>query len=140
MLLTSLTVIESAIRAGWSQDTCDPVDLPGWTPTNPARGQCGVTALVVHDLLGGRLLVAEVVRSDGSRQGVHWWNRLLAGVEVDLTREQFTDDEFVQAPEEVERPPGEPRRLREQYRLLRDRVDETLGLRRPRCAGNSTAT
>ena len=127
MLLTSLTSIESAIRAGWSPDTCDPVDLQDWTPTNPARGQCGVTALVVHDLLGGQLLVAEVVRSDGTRQGIHWWNRLSAGVEVDLTREQFTDDEVVRAPEEVERPPGEPRRLREQYRLLRDRVAETLG-------------
>ena len=124
--LTSLTVIETAIRAAWSADTCDPVDLPDWTPDNPSRGQCGVTALALHDLLGGQLLLADVIRSDGSRQGVHWWNKLSGGIEVDLTRTQFGPDEHVQTPRAVDRPPGEPARLRPQYRLLRSRVQAAL--------------
>ena len=128
MPLTSLTVIESAIRSGWSLDTCDPVDRPDWTVDNPARGQCGVTALVLHDLLGGRLLLADVLRTDGSRQGVHWWNRLPAGVDVDLTREQFTADEHVQEPRPMDRPPGDPARLAHEYRLLRAHVRARLGL------------
>lgn len=45
--------LERAIRASWSERTCDPVDLPDWSPENAARGQCGVTALVVQDLMGG---------------------------------------------------------------------------------------
>jgi hypothetical protein len=46
--------------------------------------QSTTTALTINDLLGGELLVAEVLRADGSRQGVHWWNRLPDGTEIDL--------------------------------------------------------
>lgn len=70
-----------------SRETCDPVDQDAWSPAKPARGQCGVTALVLQDLLGGELLLAEVRNVDGSRQGVHYWNRLGGGLEIDLTRE-----------------------------------------------------
>jgi hypothetical protein len=48
-------------------------------PVIPSRGQCGSTALTIHDLLGGQLLIAEVLRTDGSRQGVHYWNLLPDG-------------------------------------------------------------
>jgi hypothetical protein len=68
--------LEAAVRAAWALDTCDPVDVADWSAANPSRGQCGSTALVIHDLLGGDLLIADVVRSDGSRQGVHYWNLL----------------------------------------------------------------
>jgi hypothetical protein len=115
-----------AVRAAWCLETCDDVDVAAWTPEKPARGQCGATALTVHDLLGGELLLAEVLRPDGSRQGVHWWNRLPDGTEVDLTREQFAPDELVQAPRVVERPPGPPRRCAGQYLRLRARVSAAL--------------
>ena len=108
------------VRAAWGADTCDPVDLP-WSPDNPSRGQCGVTALVLHDHLGGELLVAEVLRDDGSRQGWHLWNRLPDGSEVDLTREQFAPDEHVQEPQVLHRD-GPPKRCAEQYARLRERV------------------
>src|SRR6185436_2099938 len=81
-----------------------PVDLADWSPENPARGQCGVTALVVQEHLGGDLLLADVANADGSRQGVHYFNRLPDGTEVDLTREQFLDGEVVGEPRVVERP------------------------------------
>ena len=51
----TLTEIETAVRAAWGEGTCDPVDLP-WSTDNPAKGQCGVTALVLNDLLGGDLM------------------------------------------------------------------------------------
>jgi hypothetical protein len=79
--------IEAAVRAAWARDTCDPVDVDDWSPANPARGQCGTTALTIKDLPGGDLLVAEVLRADGSRQGVHWWKRLPDGTQLDLTHE-----------------------------------------------------
>ena len=105
MALCSFRDIEAAIRGAWSAASCDPVDLPQWSPQNPARGQCAVTALVVQELVGGDLLLAEVRRDDGSLQGVHYWNRLEGGLEIDLTREQFSAAEIVQAPSVVERPP-----------------------------------
>ena len=59
---------------------------------------------------------------------MHYWNRLPDGTEIDLTREQFSSDELVQAPQVVMRPPGLPRRGADQYLKLRHRVLRTLCL------------
>jgi hypothetical protein len=79
----------AAVRGAWALDTRDPVDADGWCVANPSRGQCRSAALTIHDLLGGDLLVAEVKRGDGSRQGVQYWNLIPDGTELDLTRDQF---------------------------------------------------
>jgi hypothetical protein len=127
MVFRSLVDIEHVIRSSWSEQTCDPVDLSEWSTDGPARGQCAVTALVVQDLLGGELLLAEVLNADGSRQGLHYWNRLASGVEVDLTREQFTATEIVQEPRVVSRPPDTTSgRLAAQYRTLATAVRARL--------------
>jgi hypothetical protein len=119
MVFRSLADIEHAIRASWSEQTCDPVALDEWSTDNPGRGQCAVTALVVQDLLGGELLLAEVLNADGTRQGLHYWNRLAGGVEVDLTRDQFSATEIVQEPDVVPRPPDTTSgRLATQYAAL----------------------
>jgi len=123
----TLFELERAIRASWSLQSCDPVDLPDWCAHNPARGQCASTALVIQDHLGGELLFAEVLHADGARQGVHFWNRLPTGQEVDLTREQFIYGETIQTPHVIERPADTSvGRLATQYRTLSDRVRATL--------------
>lgn len=111
-------------------DTCDPVDADDWSTANPSRGQCGSTALIVHDLLGGELLIAEVMRRDrdGSRQGVHYWNLLPDGTEIDLTCEQFSGNEIIQQPRILRRPTGLPKRCAEQYLTMRHRVLTALGV------------
>jgi hypothetical protein len=123
----TLAAIEAAVRVAWSFETCDPVDVPDWSPANPSRGQCGVTALTLHDILGGDLLEAEVLYPDGSRQGFHYWNRLPGGLPVDLTAEQFSVKEVVQEPKVVLRPPGPPLRGAPQYELFWRRVSAALG-------------
>ena len=85
--------------------------------------------MVLHDLLGGELLVAEVRYAAGGQQGWHTWNRLSDGTVVDLTREQFAPHELVGAPRVVVRPPGPPGRCPEQYVLLRDTVVARLTAR-----------
>jgi len=127
--------IEAAVRTAWARDTCDPVDAGDWSAANPARGQCGTTALTIHDLLGGELLIAEVLRTDGSRQGVHYWNLLPDGTEIDLTREQFASNEVVQEPRIVRRPAGLPTRGAQQYLTMKHRVLTTLGI--PEADGQS---
>ncbi|MEU6170641.1 hypothetical protein ABZ832_01830 [Streptantibioticus parmotrematis] len=116
-----LTDVEAAIRDGWGPDTFPSDAATSFDPRNPARGQCGVTALVLHDLLGGDLVRGEV-HVDGRRTDYHWWNRLGAGVEIDLTREQFRPEETVTPGVVVPRPPGPLRRLNAEYELLRARV------------------
>lgn len=120
--------LEAAVRAAWALDTCDPVDADDWSAANPSRGQCGSTALTIQDLLGGDLLIAEVIRSDGSRQGVHYWNLLPDGTELDLTREQFAHHEVIQPPRILQRPAGPPNRCAEQYLTMRHRVFDALGI------------
>ena len=83
---------------------------------------------VIHDLLCGKLLIAEVVRSDGSRQGVHYWNLLPDGTELDLTREQFADDEVIQQRRILRRPAGLPKRGARQYMTMKHRVLTSLGI------------
>jgi len=121
----TLEGLEAAIRASWSLETCDPTDIPFWTAAEPSRGQCAVTALVVHDLVGGQLLEAEVRHADGSHQGFHYWNRL-AGVDIDLTRRQFMSGEIVQEPQLIERLPSAPWKAQDQYLIFRDRVRAAL--------------
>src|SRR5260370_42181085 len=87
--------LQAAVRAAWALNTCDPADADGWSAANPSRGQCEATALTIHDPLGGELLIAEVLRTDGSRQGVHYWNLLPDGTEIDLTRAQFGSNEVI---------------------------------------------
>ena len=123
----TLAQLEDAIRRSWGPDTVEP--NCGWSPDNPARGQCDVTALVVNDHVGGDLMAAEVVL-DGRRVMAHMWNRLPSGIEIDLTREQFRDGETLEdrrasarRPASVLGDPAHPRYHRYvAYRLLADRV------------------
>jgi hypothetical protein len=94
--------------------------------------------LVVHDLLGGELLEAEVHFTDGSRQGFHYWNRL-AGFDLDLTRGQFAVDEIIQPPHLIDWTPGAPWLAHEQYLALRVRVYAALGFEVPAASADSSA-
>jgi hypothetical protein len=127
----TLAHLEQAIREAWSLDTADEDD--GWTPENPSRGQCDITALVVHDLLGGEVLGADVYL-DGERIERHMWNRLVSGIDVDLTRDQFRRGEVIGEPTVARRTPAiadpaHPRYHRyEAYLVLSDRVRARLGM------------
>jgi hypothetical protein len=118
-----MEVLRPLVVAAWGPDTCDPHNLEteGWQPDNPSRGQCGVTALVVQDLVGGDLILGEVFVGD-AKVGHHYWNRLPDGTEIDLTGDQFLPEETVVGGQVQHRPPDGPRRCREQYELLKERV------------------
>lgn len=53
-----------------------------WTPENPANGQCGVTALVVQDVLGGE------IHKTKTPDGWHFYNR------INDQRHDFTASQF----------------------------------------------
>lgn len=121
MTTWSLTEIEHAIRDSWSAETGYLNEAgPAWHQDNPARGQCGTTALVVQDLLGGDLLIADVT-APGEPDSVHYWNRL-GLLDIDVTREQFGPEHKIGEPRVVVRPPDGPRQGAQQYELLRQRV------------------
>lgn len=122
----TLTEIERVIRSSWGADTSPPEMNPRWDPEHPAKGQCGVTALVVNHLFGGDLVRGEVLAA-GQWTDYHWWNRLASGVEIDLTGDQFRGAETVVDGTTVPRPRSISQ-LRHQYEVLRARVPATLDL------------
>lgn len=56
-----------------------------WKAKNPALGQCGVTALVVQDILGGDILKTPY------REIWHFYN-LIDGQVIDFTESQFESE------------------------------------------------
>jgi hypothetical protein len=81
--------------------------------------------MVLHDQLGGVLIRGEVL-VNGEHRDYHWWNRL--AVEIDMTREQFSAEEIVSGGVVIARAPASTwRRLREEYEILRSRVQESRG-------------
>jgi hypothetical protein len=121
----SLTELEVVFRRCWDERTCDPAVT--WDVTNRAAGHCGVTSMAVAELFGGVLLWSEVFRRDGQRGGLHYWNRLPSGIEVDLTRDQFRDGERF-GPASVQEPIRLPTaRLATRYDLFASRVRARLG-------------
>jgi hypothetical protein len=73
--------LKAAIECSWIPATA--FELGGEGEAMSPVGQCAVTALVVQDAYGGRLLRGEV---EGRS---HYWNLLQNGRSVDLTRDQF---------------------------------------------------
>ncbi|MBC2772603.1 hypothetical protein H6M51_07000 [Rhizobium sp. AQ_MP] len=65
------------LASAWSRETSSL-----WSSDNPARGQCGVTSLVVHDVFGGRILKTLLP------QRPHFYN-LIEGRRLDFTSSQF---------------------------------------------------
>ncbi len=129
MPVLTLADIEQTIRSSLDGRTYPSDAKKPWNPAHPTRGQCGVVTLVVNDLLGGELMRGEV-HLDGQRIDFHWWNRLLGGIEVDLTRDQFTAGETITDAVAIARPPNtEMKRLHAEYELLRRRVFDALTVR-----------
>jgi hypothetical protein len=140
MTVWSLLDLDRALRASWAADTCSPDDVARepWSPGNPSWGHCDISALLVHDLFGGDLVVGEVDLA-GERQGHHWWNALPSGIQLDVTHEQFRRGQRVTGARRVVRPPGPLPHRWEEYLRLRERVARHLDAPLPEPGGGSAA-
>ncbi len=77
--------IVQALQASWSADT--DYEATHFDPTNPARGQCVVSSLVVQGLLGGELIRYHV--SGAGYHEKHYANLLPNGSVLDTTFRQY---------------------------------------------------
>ncbi|SFC35854.1 hypothetical protein SAMN05443252_10338 [Bacillus sp. OV322] len=73
-------VIMETLFKSWSLETSSML-----IKDNPAKGQCGVTALVVNDILGGEIKKTKL------HDGWHFYN-IINGKRLDFTASQFTED------------------------------------------------
>lgn len=123
-------LIKAVIMRAWAKETASPLNQENWTEENPSLGQCAVTALLVHETMGGYIM-RTVVPGLGS----HYYNVLPDGSVCDLTRGQFPPGTIVPSGEAVEREGvlGSERakaaRTQERYALLVSRfMDILLGM------------
>lgn len=78
--MISILTLQQALMDSWSVDTA----IGEWLAIVPALGQCAVTALVVQDYFGGKILRCPL--GFGSS---HYWNDTDVFGELDLTISQF---------------------------------------------------
>lgn len=78
--LTQIEPIMKALSKSWSLESSSK-----WSKDNPAKGQCGVTTLVVNDLVGGE------IRKTKLPDGWHFYNYIY-GKRYDFTVSQFKED------------------------------------------------
>lgn len=84
--LTSFGALAAKVRASWDADTAW---IDDWDPRNPARGQCGTSALALQDERGGKLVRGVVDEASAlGAHAVHYWN-VFDGRHADLTWQQF---------------------------------------------------
>ena len=74
--------IEKIIEMSWSKETCYPTSCESWSSENRSLGQCAITALIVNDFMGGKIMRCMV--DDIS----HYYN-LINGEVIDYTAQQF---------------------------------------------------
>lgn len=77
---------EKAFEIAWSKETTFPDVKEKWSNENKAYGQCAITALIIYDLFGGRIIY--------DKNNFHIWNELPDGTQQDFSRCQFEEDRF----------------------------------------------
>ena len=126
MTTWTLSEIEAAVRSSWGPDTVfASAEYMARSSGLPSRGQCGTTALVIQNLLGGDLMVADV-EYEGQIEGVHYWNVTPGGVELDLTRDQFIPAESLVNQRLVRAERNSSSAGEQPFRLLHERVIAVL--------------
>ncbi len=77
-----IRTLKRVLNMAWSKETCVPSLRDNYNDENKSLGQCAITALVVNDYFGGKIM--RCMASTGS----HYYNMIDDEI-VDLTVEQF---------------------------------------------------
>ena len=115
------------LKKVWSADTCAPRMRADWSPENPTLGQCSITAFLMQDIYGGKVL--GVPLGDGH---FHCFNAVGDCV-FDLTSEQFQGItlNYTDCPEQHRETHFAKEEKRQRYELLKQRLlndDEQIDL------------
>lgn len=102
----------------WCADTCAPRMRSDWSTMNKTLGQCSITAFLMQDIYGGKVL--GVPLSDGN---YHCFNDV-GGCVFDLTSEQFGDRklDYTDCPEQKREEHFAKEEKKKRYEFLRSRV------------------
>ena len=109
------------LSAIWCADTCAPRMRDAWTKENRTLGQCTITAFLLQDIYGGRVL--GVPLPDGN---YHCFN-VVSGRAFDLTSEQFDEKlDYADRPEQFREVHFKKEEKRLRYELLKAKLAAIL--------------
>ena len=77
--------LKELLNKAWTIETCSPYWRDNWSKENPYAGQCAITALIVNDYFGGKIMRCM------TPIGSHYYN-LVNDEIVDFTSDQFEDN------------------------------------------------
>lgn len=80
MVYKEIEKMSEVLFQSWSKETSSK-----WTLANPAKGQCGVTALLINNFFGGEIMKTK------APEGWHFYNRI-NGKRYDFTASQFFEE------------------------------------------------
>jgi len=115
---------EKAFKQAWIKDTAYPDAKEEWSKNNKALGQCVLTALIIYDLYGGRLILDKV--------NFHIWNELPDGTQQDFSRCQFKEEriftvtKYKTQEDVLYDETGQRTKILPRYQLLKQRFEEAL--------------
>ncbi len=106
----------------WCAETCAPRMRKEWCAENRTLGQCSVTAFLIQDIFGGKVL--GVPLDDGN---FHCFNVIGGGI-YDLTSEQFGDEilDYENCPEQLRSTHFAKEEKKKRYELLKSRLEERI--------------
>ncbi len=107
-----------ALLGIWCRYSCAPRLRDKWSPDNPTLGQCSITAFLVQEIFGGKVL--GVLRPGGN---YHCFNQVGTAI-FDLTSEQFGNEvlDYSNAPEQLREVHFAGSEKLRRYTYLRDRL------------------
>ena len=113
--------LKTLLLMSWDKETCSPSLKDEWGEDNPYIGQCAITALIVNDFYGGKIM--RCMSSTGS----HYYN-LIDGRIVDLTVSQFLGEipDYVNGEERTREYLLENNDTRNRYNMLRYNLKQSI--------------
>ena len=84
-----LNELNSAIKKSWKKETCYPPLKDKWSEDNPSVGQSAVTALIVNDFFGGKIMRCKII------EDTHYFN-IIDNKVIDLTKEETLKYESIE--------------------------------------------
>lgn len=116
--------LEKAFEQAWIKETTYPDVKEELSEQNKALGQCAITALIVYDLYGGRMIY--------DKANFHIWNELPDKTQQDFSRSQFLDKriftiyKYKTKEDILYDETGQRTKILLRYQLLKQRFEEAL--------------
>lgn len=117
--------LNDALKIVWCAETAYSGDKKNWSTENKSVGQCTVTAIIVWDYFGGK-----IVRGYSEKYKLlHYWNEI-DGKKVDLTYAQFLENKndifFTDIIYKTKKDLMKINSVKNRYLLLKRRLDDYI--------------